>query len=322
MTYIQDHPEKPKRNRMRKFGTTSLAALSALYQITPVYAAIDNTATATGTYGAGTTTSPGSPASVNVTSGNPTLTTVKSVSAGPTTAAGTDLTITDGGDTITYTYLVTNTGNVTITGVTPVESAKPTFNGTAGTGTFAAFSPAPVSLAPGANQTFTAVYTMSTLDVLNGAGITNGVSNIANATGTPANGTLTAPNSAAALTSIVAGPKLQVTKTVINGPGAGPSGGPTGGTADVGEFITYRYRVFNSGNVAITAVSINDIHEGTALPAFSAATETFVSNGPLGAVPATSDATANNGIWSVIQPGATVDFFYIHTVGQTEFDNG
>ncbi len=306
----------------KRLAVSALTFAIILEQTVPVLAAIDNTATASGTYNAGTTTSPGSGASVPVATGAPTLTTAKSVTAGPTIAAGTDPLIADGGDTITFQYIVQNTGNVTITAVTPVEAATPTFNGTAGTGTYGAFSPAPVTLAPGASQTFTAVYTMSTLDVLRSAGSASGVSNVANATGTPATGTLTAPNSAPATTTVPAGPKLLVAKTVVNGPGPGPTGGVTGGTADVGEVIRYRYRVTNNGNVAMTNVSINDVHELVALPGGSAANETFVSNGPLGAAPATSDATANDGIWSVIQPGATVDFFYLHTVTQTEFDNG
>jgi hypothetical protein len=306
----------------RRVAASALTFAILLEQTVPTLAFIENTATASGTYNSGTTTSPGSLVTVPVTSATPTLTTVKSVTAGPTSTAGTDNTITDGGDTITFQYVVTNTGNVTITGVTPVEAAAPTFNSTAGTGSYGSFSPAPVTLTPGSSQTFTAVYTMSTLDVLRGAGITAGVSNVANATGTPATGTLTAPNSTPATTTIPAGPKLQVVKSVVNGPGPGPTGGATGGTADVNEVIRYRYRVTNIGNVAMTNVTINDVHEAVALAAGTVADEVFVSNGPLGASPATNDVTPNNGTWSVIQPGATVDFFYIHTVTQAEFDAG
>ena len=94
--------------------------------------------------------------------------------------------------------------------------------------------------------------------------------------------------------------------------------------ADVGELITYTYTVQNVGNVAINNVAVNDVHEGTALPVGTVKNETLAigADGPLAADGITStDVTANNGIWSVLQPGATITFTYVHTVTQTEFNN-
>lgn len=300
----------------KRIATSALTFAIILEQTIPALATIDNTATASGTYNSGTTTSAGSSVNVTVSSPAPGLTVAKSVTAGPTIAAGSDATISDANDTITFQYIITNSGNVTLTNVSPVETATPLFNGTAGTGTYAAFSPASAaSLAPLASATFTAVYTMSQLDVLRAAGLTNGVGNIATATGTtPSAGSYTSGNSNNAQTTIPAGPRLQVVKSLFTA--------PPGGTADVGETVTYRYRVTNSGNVAMTDVRINDTHEGTLLPAGTAATETFVSNGPLGAVPATTDNNPASGIWGTLQPGAVIDFFYTHTVTQAEYDNG
>jgi hypothetical protein len=65
------------------------------------------------------------------------------------------------GQVITFEYIVTNTGNVTLTGVGIQETA---FNGTGGTG---ALTPAggAATLAPGASTTFTANYTVTQNDV-------------------------------------------------------------------------------------------------------------------------------------------------------------
>ncbi len=300
---------------MKRIATSALTFAVILEQTLPALATIDNTATASGTYNAGTTTSLGSTVNVPVTASAPGLTVAKTVQVSPTIAAGADATISDANDTITYSYAIQNTGNVTLTNVSPVDTG-PQFNGVSGTGTLAAFSPVSVAtLAPGATANFTVVYTMSQLDVLRAAGLTNGVTNVASATGTtPGSTTYNSPDSPQAETTIPSGPKLQVVKTV--------TAGPTGGTADLGETVTYRYRVTNTGNVVMANVAIDDVHEGTALPAGSASGETFVSNGPLGAVPATTDNNATAGIWGTLQPGAVIDFFYTHTVTQTEINNG
>jgi uncharacterized repeat protein (TIGR01451 family) len=65
------------------------------------------------------------------------------------------------GDVVTFSYLVTNTGNVTLTGVAITETA---FNGTGGTGAVTPSGGA-ATLAPGASTTFTATYTVTQTDV-------------------------------------------------------------------------------------------------------------------------------------------------------------
>jgi uncharacterized repeat protein (TIGR01451 family) len=305
------------RRHIKWFSTSALTLAIVLEQSVPTFAAITNSATASGTYNAGTTTSTPSAASVNVTPAAPGLSIVKTIAAvpvvNPTINLGADNLIADALDTVTYTYTVQNTGTITLLNVKPVD-VQPQFNGVNGTNVFPAFTPF-ASLAPGNSTTFTATYIMSAIDVDRAAGITNGLTNIASTTAdTPTGGTYNGPNSAVANATIPAGPKLQVVKSVFTA--------PPGGTADVGEHIIYRYRVTNIGNVAMTDVVINDTHEGTLLPALTVTGETFVSNGPLGAVPATTDNNPTAGIWGTLQPGAVIDFFYDHTVGQTEYDNG
>jgi uncharacterized repeat protein (TIGR01451 family) len=65
------------------------------------------------------------------------------------------------GDVVTFSYQITNSGNVTLSGVAVSETA---FNGTGGT---AALTPSggAATLAPGASTTFTATYTVTQTDV-------------------------------------------------------------------------------------------------------------------------------------------------------------
>lgn len=84
----------------------------------------------------------------------PNLTVLKRVQTGTPTPL-------TAGQSVTFEYVVTNTGNVTISSVGIQETA---FNGTGGTG---ALTPAggSASLAPGASTTFTASYTVTQNDV-------------------------------------------------------------------------------------------------------------------------------------------------------------
>jgi uncharacterized repeat protein (TIGR01451 family) len=173
----------------------------------------------------------------------------------PTVASGASATLTDAGDKITYTYVVTNSGTLALTTVAPIDPG-PKFNGVTGTGTMTAFTPATASIAIGGNQTFTATYTLSAADVMNGAGVTNGVVNIAKASGKePGTATVTSSN-ATANTSITVVAGLSVTKS---------AGAPTValGTntalTDANDTITYTYVVKNVGSVILTAVFPSDV---------------------------------------------------------------
>lgn len=304
-----------RHSRLRKAGASTFALVLFIAQVTPSFAAIDNSAIVSGTYGASTTTYGPSTASVPVTPAAGALTVAKTAAA-PTISAG-DATIVDVGDTITFTYTVKNTGNVTLTAVTPVDTG-PTFNSFAMAGTMGAFSPAPVSLAPNATQVFTANYTIANLDAYRAAGVNNGVSNTANATGkTPALATINTITPSTATTTIPAGPKLSVSKVAV----LDDTNGTVAGRAELGEFIAYTYTVSNIGNVAMNNINITDTHEGTPFAAGFIKNETLVTAGPIAG---TVDSTTplNNGVWSTIQPGATIKFTYNHLVTQTEVDGG
>ena len=247
------------------------------------------------------------------------LTVVKSASV-PTIAAGPNPALTDVGDSITFTYVVKNVGSVALTVVAPTD-AGPKFNALAGTNTLSAFTPVSVaSLAAGATQNFTATYTLSAVDVKNAVGITNGVTNTATASGKNGATTITSPASNAT-TTIPATPSLTIGKTfvLVDKPGG------TAAKADVTEVITYSYVITNNGNVPINNVSVKDLH-GTpgvlvSLGAGGITSESLTTPGPLGAG-ASSNTTANDGIWDILAPGASVTYTWTHPTTQAEIDHG
>ena len=87
------------------------------------------------------------------------------------------------------------------------------------------------------------------------------------------------------------------------------------------KVINYTYVVSNTGNVAISGISITDLHEAVNLPAGTVKNEVLSTAGP---IPGSVDTTTplNNGVWTTIQPGASVTFTYAHTVTQAEVDGG
>jgi uncharacterized repeat protein (TIGR01451 family) len=311
----------------RGLGASALTLALFAGQVAPAFATIDNTATANGTPAAGTLIAPTDTVNVPVVSGAPTLTLTKS--AGAPVEVGTDGVI-NAGDTILYTYIVTNSGNVTINSVVPVDTG-PTFNSLPKTGTLGSFTLVSTTngastgstLLPGESGTYTALYTLSAVDAYRAAGITvaggNAVENSATATGTPTTGTLGTVTPATAEVAIPANPKLFIDKVGVITTDNGSSG-----VADVGDIITYTYTVVNTGNVTISGLSINDIHEGVALSGQPKG-ETLTSDGPLAtaspAVPSV-DSVSNNAVYTTVRPGATITFTYVHTVTQAEVDAG
>jgi uncharacterized repeat protein (TIGR01451 family) len=116
------------------------------------------------------------------------------------------------GDTLTYTFTVTNDGGQTVKNVWPVD-AGPTFNGKAAGGSLSRFSPEPVTLAPGESQDFTATYTLIQRDIENAAGVSEAVANSATAAGTAGGGEVTSAESTSLVTMPTAEPtSITVTK--------------------------------------------------------------------------------------------------------------
>ncbi|MEU8386364.1 hypothetical protein, partial [Streptosporangium sp. NPDC048865] len=195
-----------------------------------------NTARASGTPPAGpAVTSDPSTATVTIAA-DPGLTLLKTASPTSVTAAG---------RLITYSYLVVNTGNATLTGVGVTDTA---FSGT-GTPPVAA---CPVTtLAPGARTTCTSTYETTQADVDAGS-----VVNTAAASGTPPTGPAVASAASTVTVAIAATSSLELLKTAS----------PSSVTA-AGRLITYSYLVVNTGNATLTGVEVEDtVFSGTGAP--------------------------------------------------------
>ena len=211
-------------------GSVTATATSTVRQSDVDAGAVSNAATATGTPSRGQATSTVGSATVPLTSA-PALTIQK---AGAYTA-GTGAV----GDTITYTYTVRNSGNVTLTGVAVADphsglsaiSYGTWTSGTAGT------------LAPNQSVTATATYQVRQSDVNTGS-----ITDVATGSGRPPTGAVvSATSQSVVLGTATAAPAILTTKTAS-----------VGGSGQLGDLITYTFRATNSGNVTLTGVSVSD----------------------------------------------------------------
>jgi uncharacterized repeat protein (TIGR01451 family) len=283
------------KSRARLLLTTALASMFALSSVSASYAALSNTAQATGTPAAGTLVNPTDTVNLPVALKNPKYTTVKSV-VSMTTSNGASASQTDGLDVITYQYVVDNTGNVTLSGVA-LTDAGPTFDGNAATNTLSA-----ITLASGDTNgnnllettetwTYTATYILAQADVDNSAGVTSGVANSVVAVANDPQGTPAVQDTGTVLTAtttIPAAPALTIDKTA-----------DTAGPLSVGQVVNYTYLVTNTGNVTITGVGVTETaFNGTGTP---------VPN------PTTAGSTT-------LAPGGTVTFTASYTVTQADID--
>ncbi|PRI12537.1 DUF7507 domain-containing protein, partial [Leucobacter massiliensis] len=189
--------------------------------------------------------------------------------------------VTAAGDVITYSFLVTNTGNVTLTDVVPVEGEF------SGTGELGAFSPNPVTLAPGEEQVFTAEYRVTQSDINAG-----GIDNSATATGTPpGDAELPPPPPSDVSIPAPSDPGLEIVKTadLID---------PDNFVA--GETVTYVFTMTNTGNVTLTDVAPVEAE--------------FSGTGELGPItPASVESLA---------PGEQATFTAEYTLTQADIDAG
>ncbi|MFD0411146.1 hypothetical protein [Kitasatospora sp. NPDC127116] len=165
------------------------------------------------------------------------------------------------GQTISYTYDVMNTGNVTLTGVSVTDTSF------SGTGTPPAISCPATTLPPGESMTCTGSYTVTQADVAAGS-----ITNTATATGTPPSGP---PVTSGPATATVTSPQnqagLALDKIAITSGGGGSGGNSRRNTLmttiAVGEPLIYYFTVTNTGNVDLTDINVTDTSfSGTGTP--------------------------------------------------------
>ena len=207
-------------------SSTTCAATYTLVQADVDAGSVANTATATGTPPLGTQP---------VSAVDSTSTTIpRSAGIALDKAAGAP-SGNVAGDTIDYTFTVSNTGTVSLAGVHVNDPLLSSVS-------------CPVAvLAPGASTTCTATYTLTQADVDSGS-----VTNTATATGTPPPG-LTAPTASdSTATTVTADPAISLDKR---------AGSPSGNTA--GSTIDFTFVVTNTGTVTLTAVAVTDPLVGT-----------------------------------------------------------
>jgi uncharacterized membrane protein len=182
---------------------------------------VTNTATASGSCGESACAT-SQPAQATITfQAQPALTLSKAASPTTYTAAG---------QTIGYSYTVTNSGTATFTAISVADDRVSPVSCPAG------------PLAPGASLTCTGTYTTTAADVTAGS-----VTNTATASGSCGESACATSQPAQATITFQAQPALTLSK----------SASPTTYTA-AGQTIGYSYDVTNTGNVALDTISVSD----------------------------------------------------------------
>ena len=195
--------------------------------------------------------------------------------------------------TLTYTITVENTGDTTLTGVTPVDTLSQN-----GTNTSITLS-GPSGDVNANNQqeitetwvyTGTHVVTQAQMDDANQ--LVNTVSITTNETGPSA-------QTNSATTTIVPNPLFTVVKT------ASPDT-----NVPAGNTVTYTYVVTNTGNQTLTNINLSDSHNASGSPPTPSNETQILDAPPTG----DSSDTSVNGIWDSLAPGDQVQFTGTYTV--------
>ena len=225
---------KLRRSAARSLVNTTasflLFVICALQLVSGAKAVIANTSVATGTYNGTTANYGSSSATVPVAAPNAVFTLSKiQKNIIDTNGNG----IRDAGDKVNYTFVVTNTGNVTINNITLTDA------GTVVTG-------GPINLNPGAvdNLTFTATYTLTAADFVAGSHTNNATIN-----GTAATPAATAVNASSSVTTpltYVASYSFAKTAALTTTP---PKANDT---------VNYALTVTNTGTSSLFNVSVSD----------------------------------------------------------------
>jgi uncharacterized repeat protein (TIGR01451 family) len=338
-----DFASGPKRSvllaalRRLRQSAAPLALLFALMQVAPAYASIDNTVTVTATAPDGSTLSPTGSATVTVVAAAPAITVLKSVSF--PAGAGGDVNgngKADAGDTIHYSYTVTNTGNVSLADVTVgdahdgvggaltivVPTVVTTDSGSAAAGTLGDSTDGSTAdakwdkLGPGDVITFTSSYSVVPGDVTGGGGGDGNLDNTATASGTFTSGGTTTTASATGTATVPLHASMMYARNLLTVPlNVAPNLSVTK-VADktsnlaAGDLVTYTYTVTNTGNVPLTNITLSDTFKGVVgglVPAF----QSFTTD---------TGSTHTGNTITLLQPGDVAVYTATYTVTQSDVD--
>ncbi len=160
------------------------------------------------------------------------------------------------GDTITYTFIITNTGNTTLTNavVTDVKLGM----------TNVAVSPS--TLAPNASGTLTQNYTITQADIDAGTVTNSAVGSATDPSNTTVSDTsgTTTTNDTATVTTVPKTASVALVKTAVY------NGNST--AAQVGDTITYTFTITNTGNTTLSKAVVTDAKLGMTNVAVSPST--------------------------------------------------
>ena len=251
-------------------------------------ATFDTTQTAPSTSAAATTT---------VTQ-SPSFTVVKTQTSGPSP-------VTAAGQTIGWNIAVDNTGNLTLNGLSISDAL--TLGGSPRT-LFAGPAYASGDTDSDGQIDTTEVWNYSATYLVTQADL-DGTGSFSNTATFDTAQTAPAVTSAAAVTAVTRAPVLTITKTA--------DAAALLGNVVVGQAITYTYVVANTGKVTVNNVAVSDVHNGSD-PDPVPGSEALTDVAPLGD---STDATAGNGVWSVLRPGDSVTLTATYVVTQTDVDN-
>jgi large repetitive protein len=84
-----------------------------------------------------------------------------------------------------------------------------------------------------------------------------------------------------------------------------------------GTLVTYTYTVRNSGNTTLTNISLSDVHNGQGTAPVPG---NEVLSDDVGTLNDSTDATPNDGVWSVLAPGDEVTLTATYTLIQADVD--
>ncbi|MDI5897154.1 gliding motility-associated C-terminal domain-containing protein [Flavobacterium yafengii] len=232
-------------------ATGTATATYTIQQIDVDSGKVTNSATVTGTTPTnGTVTDTSGTTITNDTPTETTLTPSPSIALVKVGAVGGNGVI---GNVITYTFMVTNTGNTSLSNIMINDDLTGSVN----------LAVSPSTLIPNATGTATATYTIQQIDVDSGK-----VTNSATVTGTtPTNGTVTdtsgttITNDTPTETTLTPSPSIALVKV-----------GAVGGNGVIGNVITYTFTVTNTGNTSLSNIMINDDLTGSVNLAVSPST--------------------------------------------------